>query len=164
MSRDVLIKINYLFIALLLIGSSLIVMYHESPERLIQGEWVEKEWRLEKDNASPELASNSQLQEGLRKEILRDFEELHLGVWKFEKDRTLLSADPRQDSEIEWLVKGRGHVLELKKEGKQIESFQIQQISHDKLVLHLNFDLQVKGIIEIVLERKDPLDQYAKKI
>ncbi len=164
MSRDVLVKINYIFIALLLIGSSLVVMYHENPERLIQGEWVEKEWRLEKDNASPELASNSQLQEGLRKEILRDFEELHLGVWKFKKDRSLQSADSNQNNNIEWLIKGRGHVLELRKEGKPIESFQIQQISDNKLVLHLNFDLQVKGIIEIVLERKDPSDQYAKKI
>ncbi|TDS16112.1 hypothetical protein [Sphingobacterium paludis] len=164
MSRDVLVKINYIFIALLLIGSSLVVMYHENPERLIQGEWVEKEWRLEKDNGSEELASNSQLQEGLRREILRDFEELHLGVWKFEENRQLQSADTNQNSKIEWLIKGRGHVLELRKDGKQIESFQIQQISNDKLVLHLNFDLQVKGIIEIVLERKDPSDQYAKKI
>lgn len=128
------------------------------------GRVVEKEWRLEKDNASEELASNSQLQEGLRKEILRDFQELHLGVWKFEKDRSLQSADPNQKSDIEWLIKGRGHVLELRKDGKQMESFQIQQISDDKLVLHLNFDLQVKGIIEIVLERKDPSGQYAKKI
>lgn len=164
MSRDILVKINYIFIALLLIGSSLVVMYHENPERLIQGEWVEKEWRLEKDNASGELASNSQLQEGLRKEILQDFQELHLGVWKFEGNRSLLSADPNQSSDIEWLIKGRGHVLELRKNGKQMESFQIQQISDDRLVLHLNFDLQVKGIIEIVLERKDPSDQYAKKI
>lgn len=164
MSRDILIKINYVFIALLLIGSSLVVMYHESPERLIEGEWVEKEWSLEKDNASAELASNSQLQEGLRKEILRDFEELHLGVWKFERNRSLLSGDPNQRSDIQWLIKGRGHVLELRKDGHQIESFQIQQISHDKLVLHLNFDLQVKGIIEIILERKDQPDQYAKKI
>lgn len=164
MSRDVLSKINYIFLALLLIGSSLIVMYHESPERLIEGEWVETDWSLEKDNASAELASNSQLQEGLRKEILRDFEELHLGVWKFERDRSLVSADPNQDSDIQWLIKGRGHVLELRKDGNQMESFQIQQISRDKLVLHLNFDLQVKGIIEIVLERKDHSDQYAKKI
>ncbi len=164
MSRDLLVKVSYIFIAFLLIGSSLIVMYHENPERLIEGEWVEKEWSLEKDNASAELASNSQLQEGLRKEILRDFEELHLGVWKFERNRLLLSADSNQDSKIEWLIKGRGHVLELRKDGRHMESFQIQQISQDKLVLHLNFDLQVKGIIEIVLERKDQADQYAKKI
>lgn len=164
MSRDRLVIVMYAFIASLLIGSSVVVIYYESPERLIQGEWVEKEWRLEKDNASPELASSSQLQEGLRKEILRDVEELHLGVWKFGEDRTLYAADASANRDLKWLIKGRGHVLELRKNGKPIESFQIQQISAERLVLHLNFDLQVKGIIEIVLERKDPTGRYAKKI
>ncbi|MFD1768289.1 hypothetical protein [Sphingobacterium suaedae] len=165
MSRDVLIKINYAFVALLLIGASLIVMYHESPERLIQGEWVEKNWRLEKDNASKKIASTFHLQDELRKEILRNIEDLHLGVWKFEQDGTLLSAEePSDHSGMEWIIKGRGHVLELRKDGRQVESFQIQQISKDKLVLHLNFDLQVKGIIEIVLERKEQVDQYAAEI
>ncbi|WP_437921963.1 hypothetical protein [Sphingobacterium sp. LRF_L2] len=164
MNRDILIKINYIFIALLLIGSSLVVMYHESPERLIQGEWVETGWRLEKDNASAELTDHFYLQEGLRQEILRDFRELDHGIWRFNRNRALLTADPNHETDIEWLIKGRGHVLELRKNGKQIESFQIQQLSDEKLVLHLNFDLQVKGIMEIVLERKEQTDQYAKKI
>ncbi|MBD1432768.1 hypothetical protein H8B06_08035 [Sphingobacterium sp. DN00404] len=162
MNRDVLVNLNYLLVALLLIGASLIVMHFESPERLIQGEWVEKEWRLEKDNIS--ASSDLQLQVGLKKEILRNVEDLHLGIWKFYEDGTLQSETSEQNSEIEWFIKGRGHVLELRKAGKQIESFQIQQISRDRLVLHLNFDLQVKGIIEIVLERKEQSNQYAKKV
>ncbi|TYP96186.1 hypothetical protein BC792_10785 [Sphingobacterium allocomposti] len=164
MSRDVLIKINYVFVALLLIGASLTVMYHENPERLIQGEWVEKDWRLEKANATPASASTSELQERLKREILQNIEDLHLGVWRFYKDGTLESAEAGQGNGLEWVIKGRGHVLEVRKDGKTVESFQIQQISKDKLVLHLNFDLQVKGIIEIVLERKGQIDQYAKKV
>jgi len=162
MSRDVLIKINYFLVAFLLIGASLIVMHFESPEKLIQGEWVEKEWRLEKEDLHG--TDDLQIQAALRKEILRNVEDLHLGIWKFYENGTLRSTTPEQGSEIEWFIKGRGHVLELRREGKQIESFQIQQISKDRLVLHLNFDLQVKGIIEIVLERKERGEQYAEKV
>jgi len=162
MSRDVLVNLNYLLVAILLIGASIVVMHFESPERLIQGEWVETAWRLEKDNVSS--TAGEQLQAGLRKEILQNVENLHLGVWRFDEDGTLQSATTAQKSEMEWIIKGRGHVLELRRAGKTVESFQIQQISKDRLVLHLNFDLQVKGIIEIVLERKERTDQYAKKI
>lgn len=162
MNRDVLVKLNYLLLAILLIGASLVIRHAENPERLIQGEWVEKEWRLEKDNAS--AVEESQMQSGLKKEILRNVEELHLGVWKFGEDGSLKSTSSTQNGAIAWFIKGRGHVLELRREGKTIESFQIQQISKTRLVLHLNFDLQVKGIIEIVLERKEQSEQYAKKI
>lgn len=162
MNRDVLVKLNYLLLAILLIGASLVIRHAENPERLIQGEWIEKEWRLEKDNAT--VVEESQMQSELKKEILRNVEELQLGIWKFEEDGSLKSASSTQNGAIEWFIKGRGHVLELRREGKTIESFQIQQISKTKLVLHLNFDLQVKGIIAIVLERKEQSEQYAKKI
>ncbi|PRD54509.1 hypothetical protein [Sphingobacterium gobiense] len=162
MNRDILVKLNYLLLALLLIGASLVIRHAENPERLIQGQWVEKEWRLEKDNAGAD--EESQIQSGLKKEILRNVEDLHLGVWHFSEDGSLKSASSAEGSNMEWFIKGRGHVLELRRDGKPIESFQIQQINRDRLVLHLNFDLQVKGIIEIVLEKKEQLDQYAKKI
>lgn len=157
MNRDVLIKINYLFILALLFTSSLTVIYHESPEQMIEGEWVERQWSLEKGHKVSSVALNAQLQKGLREEILRDFEELHLGIWNFKSDRSLIPADLTDNSKIEWLIKGRGHVLELRKNGILTESFQIQKITDDKLVLHLNFDLQVRGILEIVLVRKETL-------
>ncbi|NGM66918.1 hypothetical protein [Sphingobacterium sp. SGR-19] len=162
MNRDVLVKLNYLLLAILLIGASLVIRHAESPERLIAGDWVETDWRLEKDNASP--VEELQVQSGLKKEILRNVEDLHLGIWRFEKDGSLKSPSSAKSDSIEWFIKGRGHVLELRRDGRTIESFQIQQINDRKLVLHLNFDLQVKGIIEIVLERKEYSNQYAEKI
>ncbi|MBD1426528.1 hypothetical protein [Sphingobacterium arenae] len=162
MNRDVLVKLNYLLLALLLIGASFIIRHAESPERLIQGEWIEKEWRLEKDNAS--VVEESQMQSRLKKEILQNVEDLHFGIWIFEEDGILKSTSSKHNDAIEWFIKGRGHVLELRRDGRTIESFQIQKISKTTLVLHLNFDLQVKGIIEIVLEKKEQSDQYAKKI
>ena len=158
MNRNVLVKLNYLLLAVLLIGTSFVMRYAESPERLIQGEWIEKGWRLEKDNATVVQESE------LKKEILQHVEEVHLGIWDFQEDGRLSSSMPVEDDEIEWFIKGRGHILELRRNGRTIESFQIQEITRSKLVLHLNFDLQVKGIIEIVLERKGEAEQYAAKI
>ncbi len=164
MNRDVLIKINYAFVAFLILISVLMVTYYENPERLIRGEWEETAWHIERDNASDTISMDSPIYQGLKNEILKNVQALQLGVWKFNSDGTLRSQDLAQKGDLEWFIKGRGHILELRKDGKSMESFQIQTINKDKLVLHLNFDLQVKGIIEIVLERKDNINQYAKKI
>jgi len=163
MSREILIKINYVFLSFLLSGALLIIINYENPERLIQGEWEEKHWSLEKDNAGLELANDNYLQLNLRREILRNIENLHLGTWKFQQDGSLTSEGDHSDK-MEWLIKGRGHILELRRDGKQVESFQIQQISDERMVLHLNFDLQVKGVIEIVLEKVNQKGSYAKKV
>src|SRR5690606_29575554 len=123
MNREVLIKLNYVFLFFLLIGALLIIINYENPEKMIQGEWEEKHWSLEKDNVGMELASDSYLQINLRREILRNIEDLHLGTWKFQNDGSLISKGESGDK-MEWLIKGRGHILELRRHGKQVESFQ----------------------------------------
>lgn len=162
-SRNLLIKVTYLLIAGLLFTSVGFVIYSENPERLIQGEWQEKEWHLEKDNAEQQYMGVSILSQGLRAEILRGLEEFHHGVWKFDGNRVVHPVDGVVRDEMEWYIKGRGHILELRRDGKPLESFQIQRIDENSMVLHLNLDLQVKGVIKIVLERIDK-EEYAKKV
>ncbi|MFZ4861117.1 hypothetical protein ACL9RF_02940 [Sphingobacterium sp. Mn56C] len=164
MNRNVLLKITYALLAVLMLSTLSVVIYYESPERLIQGEWVETTWRIEKDNAAKAIDLESPLYQNLKQEILRDVQLLHRGVWRFSDNGKLQSNKGNNSESLEWFIKGRGHILELKRNGKSIESFQIQTINQNKLVLHLNFDLQVKGIMEIVLERKENLGQYVKKI
>lgn len=163
MNRDILSRINYFLVLIMLISVIWVIRYYESPERLIEGKWEERAWSLEKDNAGKEIESNGYLQANLRREILKNIEDLHFGTWSFNQDGSLTSGDPKS-GELEWLIKGRGHILEIRRAGVQVESFQIQQISADKMVLHLNFDLQVKGVIEIVLQRMEKKESYATKI
>ncbi|MEJ5056521.1 hypothetical protein [Sphingobacterium sp. MYb382] len=161
LKRSTLIKITYILIGVLLIVSLTSVISLQSPERLIQGTWKEKAWYIEKGESSGPMLIN---QQGLRNEILTDLELLHYGIWDFQKHKLTTYGMKQEGSSVEWLIKGRGHILELRKAGKRIETFQIQQINDDLLELHLNFDLQVKGVMKIVLERVTKVDNYVKKV
>ncbi|MDR2282343.1 MAG: hypothetical protein LBE37_04005 [Sphingobacterium sp.] len=159
--RGNLIRITYALIIGLLMLSLFTLISSKSPELLIQGTWREKEWNIEKGN---DTATTNVIASGLREEILKDLELLHYGIWDF-NDNRLTTYDMKQaGTSVEWLIKGRGHILELRREGKRIETFLIQQIDENTLELHLNFDLQVKGIMKIVLERVTQTEKYAKKI
>ncbi|SJN46766.1 hypothetical protein [Sphingobacterium sp. JB170] len=167
MSRDFLVKINYIVIFGILSISSLTVSRLDSPEQIIEGEWIETAWSIEKDNTNNAVSITSPVYQELKKEIFDDFHELHLGCWNFSENGKLISTNKHQNEQLKWYIKGRGHILELHRNGKRLESFQIQAISKDKMVLHLNFDLQVKGIIEIILERKNKQETneiYAKEV
>lgn len=159
-NRSTLITITYFFIGTLLIVSLTSIITLQSPERLIQGTWKEKEWYIEKGESSGPMLIN---QQGLRHEILTDLDLSHYGIWDFQKDKLTTYDMQQKSSSVDWLIKGRGHILELRRAGRRIETFQIQQISDDVLELHLNFDLQVKGVMKIVLERVKS-EKYVKKV
>ncbi len=167
MSRDFLVKINYIVIFGILSISSLTVSRLDSPEQIIEGEWIETAWSIEKGNTNNTVSTASPVYQELKKEIFSEFHELHLGSWNFSENGKLIATNASRNEHLKWYIKGRGHILELHRDGKRLESFQIQAISKDKMVLHLNFDLQVKGIIEIVLERKNKQETkeiYAKEV
>ncbi|NQD72074.1 hypothetical protein HP439_15215 [Sphingobacterium shayense] len=167
MSKDILAKLNYVIIFGILASASLAVNCMASPEQIIEGEWIETSWSIEKDNSKSSIPNDSPVYQDLKKEILSDFHEIHLGRWNFSENRTLASTKDHRKEHLKWFIKGRGHILELHRDGKRLESFQIQTINRDKIILHLNFDLQVKGIMEIVLERdnkKETKEIYAKEV
>lgn len=162
-NRDILIRITYVLIGVLLVASATVVIHFENPERLIKGVWVEKEWVVEKGDRNHHELFNLGVNSTIRREVLHGLDEFSFGTWIFKDDGTVQSAN-NDLKNVEWFIRGRGHVLELKRDGKAIESFQISKISDDLLELHINLDMQIKGILKIVLERKVEGEQYAKKI
>jgi len=161
LNRSLLIKVTFCLIAAMLIIALTSIISLQSPERLIQGTWKEKEWYIEKGETTGFGIIN---QQALRNEILSDLQLSHFGIWDFQKDKLTTYDMAQQSSSVDWLIKGRGHILELRRAGQRIETFQIQQINDDLLELHLNFDLQVKGVMKIVLERVKKSEEYVKKV
>lgn len=139
------------------------VIHFENPERLIQGQWVETGWYLEKTDGAAQH-SEWEIQNSLRAEIMKELEFFDVKIWEFDKDGTIKAANSSLNERIEWYIKGRGHILQLVREGKHLESFQIANIDRNTLELHLNLDLQVRGVLKIKLERKDYQKNYAQKI
>ncbi|MGE8243180.1 hypothetical protein D3C87_815450 [compost metagenome] len=161
--RKILARFNFVFLALLLFGASAMVMLYENPERLLEGEWEEQGWYFEKVEKSPTFKKQAIIHEGIKDAAIAHLPPLQDGLWHFEKMGQKNFVAHHKDKQYNWFLKGRGHILELRKNNELVESFVIQKLNKNQLVLHLNLDMQTKGIARIVL-KKGGKEKYAKKI
>lgn len=165
-NRDQLVNINYLFIGVLMMGALMVIICTTSPEKKILGEWEEVGWYFEKPDARlPKDRLDEILRDYVREGIMEKMEVLHVDSWQFKENGTLLTEPDSSKANLAWSIKGNGHILELRRNGYTLESFQIKKLDRDLLELHLMLDIQMKGIVKIVLKRKDQEENlYAEKI
>ncbi|MEZ0451568.1 hypothetical protein ACR78Z_02625 [Sphingobacterium thalpophilum] len=161
--RRILARFNFVLLTFLLLGATSMVMFYENPERLLEGEWEEQGWYFEKVEKSPLFQKQAVIHERIKDAAIAHLPPLKDGLWHFEKMGEKNFIAYHEDKQYNWFLKGRGHILELRKNNQLVESFVIQKLDKDQLVLHLNLDIQTKGIARIVL-KKGGKENYAKKI
>lgn len=144
-------KISYgIVVILFLLSSSFMVLTRmESPELLLAGKWQEVEWEYERTNHTKDrqevVISGEQKKEICSQLIIHNDPE-----WEFDVDQRILTIGDKE--QLSWSIKGRGHLLELNGV-KGTENYQIVELTQDKLVLYVNFDLQIRGIIKMTFKR-----------
>ncbi|MBK7884606.1 MAG: hypothetical protein IPJ81_13110 [Chitinophagaceae bacterium] len=137
-------KLTYIHIVLaaLFIGCGIVIQKSDSPEKLLIGKWEEvacEYERIDKENTN-DIYQNLNLHKG--------------EVWQFDNAHKLIFFNKNYLKEtLNWNIKGRGHILELHYKDKRLEGYQIQEITKDKLVIHFNIDLQVRGIVKLTFKR-----------
>ncbi len=147
----------------LLLFSGFIILNKESPEKDLIGQWEEVSWEYEKVNHDGTLI-DFQINDGQQEEIRKNLLIHKSEIWSFFSDHTLdLKTIEGTSEKVVWNLKGRGHILELEHEGKRVEDYQIQYLSPDSMIIHFNFDLQVRGIVKMTFKRKMK-EEYAQKI
>lgn len=139
----------------LFLGAVFVLTKMRGPEKLLVGKWQEVSWEFEKvDQQENNLFFADE--DFQRNEICKDLLIHKAEVWEFQNDGTLvLSSKDHQPENLRWNIKGRGHILVLAHGDDRLESFQIQEISHDSLVIHFGFDLQVRGIVKMTFVKID---------
>jgi hypothetical protein len=156
-----LIILFYGVLGVLLSGSMYVVTHYRNHEQSIVGKWEEVSWEYEKVDAPNNdfLGINHDQKEEIWQHIT-----LHQAeVWEFLPNKTVkLFSDNHLAENIEWNIKGRGNILELSHHDNRKEDYQIQEINDDKLVIHFNLDLQVRGIVKMTFKRIEPY--HAAKI
>lgn len=162
--RKVLAHFNFVLIAVLLLITSWIVMVYENPERMVEGKWSEVGWYFEKVDEMPAFNKQTEIHEKFKQQAIQHLPPLKNGNWHFVRNNKQNYIAHHDSIQYDWYIKGRGHILELRRNDELIESFIIQDITRDRMVLHLNIDLQTKGIARIVLKRDEIDNKYAKKI
>ena len=126
-----------------------------TPETNIIGEWKEVSWEYEK------LDSIRKNQEGfdylvtdhIKDQISENLIIHKAETWKFTEDETLEMQGDHIQRSLHWTLKGRGNILQIDGLDHLTEHYEIQELSTNRLVLHFNFDMQVRGIVKMTFER-----------
>lgn len=140
----------YLLFFVIIIKSK--VLLH--PDTLILGSWKEDFWQYVKAN---EKNKNDSLSTNFINEVVKEKISKHLVIhnseeWIFKKNSTLIIRKKGHENVIaKWFLKGRGHILKIIYEDKIVELYKIKEIKKDKLILHFENDIHVRGIVKIHL-------------
>lgn len=156
--------ITYLSVfSLLLMGFSTMIGLGTSPERVVLGEWEEVEWQYARvDGSEVENVGIGQPISAEEKDKLGGHLIIHQAeTWQFNPDGTLILHGQDGSRTVQWRIKGRGNVLELKYDNNQSELYDFVKLDNDELILYLELDTHVRGAAKLTFHKSSA---YAQKI
>ncbi len=122
-----------------------------TPEEQILGIWKEVNWEYEKVDLN--TPNNKLITEEVRKEIAKNNILHESEIWEFLPNRTLkIHFKEKEDLIIDWKLKGRGNVLKLAN-NNNIEYYKISKLNAETIVLHLNIDIEARGIVKLTFKK-----------
>ncbi|TVR38162.1 MAG: hypothetical protein EA392_10790 [Cryomorphaceae bacterium] len=151
-------KSMFAFIALSLgvvVGSVLIIASTNGTDKRIVGNWVEIDWVYEKVDAYDDYADaeKKRVPEFIKQSIGEQLIIHEAETWQFMPDGRLLLHKGDSEEVLQWRIKGRGHILQLKHDNNVIENFEIAGIDKENLYLHLETEVQARGIAKLIFKR-----------
>src|SRR5690606_10205314 len=105
-------------------GFLLVLKVAPNTEKMILGEWKEIKWEYDKVNTL------QQAKLSLTPEEIKDMAGKQLiiheaEIWLFNPNGTLTLFGRNSEKTVEWRLKGRGHILQLKHNDNQTEQYNI---------------------------------------
>ena len=124
------------------------------PEEALLGCWTETGWTYERadQGAEPQTRWNDgvRLRQYPDRQVLRHEAEL----WEFRPlgDLAIGDLDGTLD-QARWRLKGRGHVLTIRHSEESFEVYDIKELTENKLILHFDMGMEVRGIARLEFAR-----------
>ncbi len=129
-----------------------LLAFQRSPEFHILGDWKEVSWEYEKVDSLPDSDFDYNLTDHIKSQVAETLIIHEAEVWRFLDGDTLEMTGKSPTKSLQWKLKGRGNILQI--QGASVsEHYQIQELTADRMVLHFNFDMQVRGIVKMTFER-----------
>lgn len=121
-----------------------------NPENEFVGSWDEIDWNIK--GAEKSVVTNLGLVQPPTEED-RDSIRFHTAKsWKFRPGGVLILQDKHEEKELEWRLKGRGHILEIT-DGVVTEYYDINLLSDEKIELNYIAPSFVKDYARLVIRR-----------
>jgi hypothetical protein len=132
-----------------------VVHSNYNPERLVLGEWDELVWAYDKVNSNDSnVAKYKTITDEVKNNIGENLIIHESEHWHFLPNGVLLLKGKNSVKKAHWIIKGRGHILQIKHEDKGIENYNIVHISDHQLVLNFEWDIEIRGIAQLSFNRK----------
>lgn len=147
----------FLFFAGVMISFFLVLRASINPEKQIIGIWQEVDWDYENSYSVKDDSSHM-----VKAEISKDLIIHEAETWRFLPNGVLQLSGEKGYENLEWRVKGRGHILQLKHAKTRIENYNIDLLNDSTMVINFEVDLEVRGIAKLTFKKSK--QQYAKEI
>ena len=132
---------------------AMLISMSQSPEMQIEGEWKELAWEYEKVDKNDTVNSDFKKVSTYVKDVAGLDLIIHKAEkWKFCSDGRLILQGKNYTKEIEWVIKGRGNILELKY-NNNIEHYSLTELSENKLILNFDTNNSTRGIARLTFEK-----------
>ena len=130
-----------------------LISFQESPESKILGGWKEVSCEYEKVdsfvNADLDYRTTANFNQQLSETIIFHNAE----ILEFDDRESLKMHALDQTSILNWKIKGRGNILQLKNADDRMEYYEIRELTSNRLVIHFSFEMQVRGIVKMTFEK-----------
>ncbi len=150
-------KLVYKYLSFFGVGFMLfLVLIHlsKNPEKTIEGEWNELVWEYEKVLKNDTVSADYKAVKNYVKDRIGEKLVIHKAEkWIFQPDGKLLLKGVDYTKEVNWCMKGRGNILELKYDDNNVEHYNLTELSDNRLVLNFDTDKHTSGIARLTFEK-----------
>ena len=146
-------KIWIRYIGFFTLGISLFILLismSNNPEKIIEGQWKELVWEYEKVDKNDTITNDFDNVSDFVKDVVGENLVIHKAEsWTFKPNGKLILKGSNYSKEVNWTIKGRGNILEIKYDNNNCEHYSLTELSDNKLVVNYNTDTHTRGIARI---------------
>lgn len=150
-------KIWIRYIGFFTLGISLFILLismSNNPENTIEGQWKELVWEYEKVDKNDTTKSDYNTVSDFVKDVVGENLVIHKAEsWTFKPNGKLILKGTNYSKEVNWTIKGRGNILEIKYDNNNCEHYSLTELSDNKLVLNFDTDTHTRGIARLTFEK-----------
>jgi hypothetical protein len=125
-----------------------------SPERIILGEWNEMAWEYEKVDKNDTLNEDYlNISNYVKDRVGQDLVIHSAEKWRFYANGILELEGEKETKFVNWRMKGRGNILEIKYDENFKEHYSLTKLSDNTLILNFETDTHTRGITRLTFEK-----------
>lgn len=144
---------TYTVVFLVIVATIFTLMsFSQSPEKKIVGQWNEKSWEYERVNKVGDTNSK-EITDDVKKIIGQHLLIHEAETWQFLPNGKLVLKSGSTERLVDWKIKGRGHILQLKYDDNVVENYNLTELDNNTMILNFDSEIQARGIAKLTFEK-----------